>query len=1002
MSEASGIFDTGPPRYFSIDAGRPFLNDLARAVRAAIGGDDPLAISDALIYVPTRRAARALAEAFVQTAPNARASLLPQIKPLGDIDEDEFLLFEGDASDEVNFPPAVTPLRRLLVLANLVARRDRQTFDGQENWAAALGAANELAKLLDSFYTEEISFDELRKATPTAESLARHWRDSLEFLEIITKAWPAYLAENQCMDPSERRVKLINAQATRWERMKPAHPIIIAGTTGSAPSVARLMRVAAQLPKGCVVLPGFDRALAKDEKAWCVIDDPHPQAGLKALLEHLDLKPDQIRAWPQNRASPERTALLSLALRPALATDDWLEKVAQAKTQGDGFRKAISGLHLIEAEDEENEAGAVALMMRETLETPKHTAMLVTPDRDLTRRVAAKLRRWGIRVDDSAGLPFSNSPCGTYIRLVATWLQDVSEPVALMALLRHPLCGLSLNDAARKMAVNATDQSLRGLRPTTGFSGLNEKLKADDRRSSLTEPVFKALEAAAGDWSQNCGAPFSSLLTAHIRAAEMLAASDMESGATRLWRGEDGATGALLFAELTPLAPLITTHQVGDYANIFDQLLAGRAVRPRAGAHPRLSILGPLEARLQGADRVIVSGLNEGVWPADAGVDPFLSRTMRKEIGLPSHQRRVGLSAHDFAQLAATPNVILTRAARSGGAPAKPSRWIVRLKNILKGADALDGVDQTLHYQNLANRLDKPEVIIPTKAPMPTPPIAARPRKLSVTRIERWLRDPYGIYARYVLNLRRLDPLGETFDRRQVGRLLHKVFEDYCRQDGETDGAETAGHAHLHALLSEYGPLFGLTLAQLTFWRASFDAAFTWFANWNFERRAMGVPVVIEGDGEWTFETTAAPFTLTARADRIDRLANGAAAIFDYKSGVLPSLKQAKTFNPQLPLTGLIVSNGGFANLEQAAVESFYYLKTLNRKGTSADSAGTDGEDALRIMAEAEDGLRALIARYDDLSTSYPSQPRPEYTDDYGDYDHLARRREWSEAEGEE
>lgn len=998
MSDTPGIFDTPAPRYYAIDPGRPFLKDLARVIRRSLSGDDPLALAEARIYTPTRRAARALADAFVEAASDARASLLPQIKPLGDIDEDELTLFSGENEDELDLPPAVSPLERTLTLARLVARRDRAAFDGQENWPVAIAAASELSKLLDSFHTEEIGFDALNRIAPAVESLAAHWKDSLDFLEIVTRAWPAHLTEIGRIDPAERRAKLISAQAARWEKEKPDQPIVVAGTTGSAPAVARLMRAAASLPKGCVVLPGLDRNLAADAKAWDAVDDPHPQAGLKALMTALGIAPSNVRMWPGSGGASPRAPLLSLALRPAEATDDWLTLIAAETADGAPFENALGGLSLVEAADEEGEAAAAALMMRETLETPGKTAMLVTPDRNLSRRVSAKMRRWGVTVDDSAGLPFANSPCGTYLRLVARWLEDVSEPVTVMALLRHPLCGLGLADDARRRAVDAFDTGLRGLRPHPGIEGLAEKLAADEKRAARIRPALDALDAAANSWPHDPNAPFADRFGVHLAAAEFLAATNRHTGAARLWRGEDGEAGAALLAELAPLAAAITAEG-GGYSEIFSQLIAGGVVRRRAGAHPRLAILGPLEARLLSADLVIVGGLNEGIWPADAGADPFLSRPMREAAGLPSLERRVGLSAHDFAQLAAAPNVALTRAARAGGAPSKPSRWIVRLKNILKGAEALESIDESERYRMLAARLDKPESVAPAAPPQPRPPVTARPRKLSVTRIEKWLRDPYGIYARYVLGLRKLDVLGEEFDKRYVGQLLHKVFEDYCRS---YDAADENPEARLRDLLEQNGPAYGLTPALSAFWSARFAETLAWFAAWDAERRRQGAPVVIEGDGARTFDTPGGAFEITARADRIDRLTSGAAAIVDYKSGGLPTLKQAKTFNPQLPLTALVVANGGFETLGTAPVESFHYVKTLGRKDVKADETGATGDEAQAIMAEAEAGLRALIAHYDDPSTSYPSQPRPEYVDTHGDYDLLARRREWSEAGGDD
>ncbi|MBB5517496.1 double-strand break repair protein AddB [Amphiplicatus metriothermophilus] len=985
------VFAAPAPRVYSIDAGRPFLADLARGLLASLPAD-PLALADVEILLPTRRAARALIDAFVAAAPGGRASLLPRLRPLGDADEDEIALDAAASEDDLDLPPAVSPLERRLVLARMVAAADR-AFAGQENWPAAIAAAQALAGLLDSFYTEEIGFAKLEGLVPAEH--AAHWARSAKFLEIVAEAWPDWLAARGAMDPAERRARLIRRQAERLARLKPGHPIVVAGTTGSAPAVAALMGVVAGLPRGAVVLPGLDRALARDEKAWGAIDDPHPQAGLKALVEKLAVAPGAVRPWPGSADQPAdgspRGRLVSLALRPAEATDDWLRLVNAAAQADPGLARACAGLSLVEAADEEAEAAAAALIFRETLETPGETAMLVTPDRNLARRVAARMRRWGVAVDDSAGVPFTNSPCGTYLRLAAAWLAAPSDPHATLALARHPLAGFGLDAPARRRAVRALDRGLRGLAPGPGVAGLRARLDEDARRAEAAAPLLAALESAAAGWPDRAKAPFTDFLLAHLAAAEALAARADEPGAERLWRGEDGEAGAALLAELRDSAEALGEIAASDYPPAFSQLLAGASVRRRVPTHPRLSILGPLEARLQSADVVILGGLNEGVWPGEAEADPFLSRPMRRALGLPSPERRIGLSAHDFAQLAAAPEVALLRAARAGGAPAKPSRWIVRLKNILAGAGVLDAVDRSARFAAWARALDEAGPARPVPPPAPRPPLAARPRALSVTRIETWLRDPYAIYARYVLGLRKLDPVGETFGAKHLGSLLHKTFEDYAR---EYDSRPIADIFAAHAPAYGYGPV------EAALWGPLVADSLDWFARFHAERLAEGAPAALEAEGETAIPSVGGPFILRARADRIDLLKDGAAFVYDYKS-TLPTARQMKLFRMQLPLTALIVEAGGFAELGARPVAGFLYLKTVDRKG-AGETRGAAGADAAEIVSAAKEGIARWIAAFDDPDTPYLSQPRAEFVDDYGDYDRLARRREWgAQGEGE-
>lgn len=990
------VFTQDAPRVFTVSPGQPFLENLANAVRRTVAAHDSLELADALIYLPTRRAVRGLAEAFLATSPQSAASLLPRMRALGDIDEDEIALFEGEAEDEIDLPPAISSLERRLTLAQMVAARDR-AFDGQENWAGAIAAADELGKLLDSFYTEEISPDALTSIVP--ETLAEHWRDSLKFLSIIIDAWPAYLQERGLMDPAARRVKLIDLQTERWRASPPQTPVIVAGTTGSAPAVARMMKFVASLPMGCAVLPGLDMDSPPD--FWDQTDETHPQQGLHRLLKALDIKRAQVKPLPTPDAPPptQRDDILSVALRPADASDSWRDWAVEIKKNPEALQAQLAGLELTEASDEEHEATAIALKIREALENPAAKVMLVTPDRDLARRVSVKMRRWDVMVDDSAGVPFPNSPCGTFLRLVAIWLAEPTDAVALMAVVRHPLFGGELDDRARRKSVDALDLSLRGLKPGGGEKGLREKVAASEKHRESARPVLDTLCTTLETWPDQGG--FEERLAAHLRIAEALAATDEDPGDARLWRGEDGEAGAAALADIQSATGGVLHDAAADYPAIFRQLIAGVTVRRHAPAHPRIAILGPLEARLQHADVVILGGLNEGVWPRDAAIDPFLSRPMRREIGLPSPEQRIGLAAHDFAQLAAAPSVMLTRATRAAGKPTKPSRWIVRLKNILKGAEALEQIERTHNYETLATILDRPEQRVHITAPQPRPPVDERPTDFFVTRIEKLLRDPYAIYARTILRLEKLDSHNEPLDARHIGNLFHRILQEFAEAPPPADHNQRV--ALLHTLFNTHAPSFGISGEHLPFWRRRAAAAFEWLAQWEADRRTEGKPAILEDKGVWPFKVDGRDYTLGARVDRIDLLNNGSAFIIDYKTGTPPPTKrQAKKFSPQLSLTGLIVANGGFEKLGAVSVDGFEYVRVISRTGKKEDDAGAIGEEARKLIAEAETGLYELMRHFSDSSTAYLSQPRPQYMDDFGDYDHLARRRERNAQGGDE
>ncbi|MEQ1931325.1 MAG: double-strand break repair protein AddB [Parvularculaceae bacterium] len=984
MSRAPGLFAAPAPRVYSIDAGRPFLSDLADALKEEIA--DPFRLAASQIFVPTRRAASALAEAFAQGGP----SLLPRIKALGDVDEDELFLGADAGADDADIAPAVSDVERRLVLARFISAAEEQ-FPGQASWAAALAAAEEVAGLLDSLYTEEIDFARLRTLAPVDH--AEHWAVLLKFLKVVTDVWPAYLGAQGLEDPARRRALLIDAQGDRFAMSPPAAPIVIAGTTGSVPAVARLMKIVARLPEGAVVLPGLDRALCADARGWELMDDGHPQAGVRAALAAIGVAPGKVRFWPRSGEPAPRLNMISLALRPAAATDDWLALVGRATKDDPHFAAALKGVSFVEAPHEEAEAAAIALLFREALETARLTAMLVTPDRGLGRRVAARMRRWGVIVEDSGGVPLASTGIGGYLRLVAEWLVAPADPLRLIALTRHPLASCGSDNPLS--AIGRLDRRLRGPQTTDDFGKLANGLAALD---SSIEPLIETLRQARSLWPKAERAEAADLIDAHLAAAEALAATASREGAARLWRGAEGDAASRLLADIRAQAPALGAIDPANYPEAFVQLISGASVRSADDAHPRLAILGPLEARLQSADIVILGGLNEGVWPSDPRIDAFLSRQMRESVGLPSLERRIGLSAHDFAQLAAAPRVVFTRARLSDGAPARPSRWIVRFKNILKGAGAEGAGDATAHLAALALAADRPARVVPVGSPAPRPPLAARPRRLSVTEIETLLRDPYSIYARRVLDLKPLDPLGEPLDRRRFGIVLHAVFEKFSVSGVDPDSAGARGH--LDALLAAEAGRSGMDAAFLAPWRARLGAALAWFLRFEREAKRRGGLSFAETPGEATFAVGAGAFTLAVKTDRI-LVENGGATIYDYKSGSLPTLSQIEAaFNPQLPLSALILEKGGFAQVSAAAgdvaVRGFVYVKSLNRKEDGKDETRAEGDDARRIVAEAEAAFSRLIETYDDPDTPYLSQPRPQFLHKYGKFDVLARRREWA------
>lgn len=990
-----------PPAVFTIPAGICFVDALAQGIHAQYAARDPLALSTLTILLPTRRAVRSQREAFLRLT-GGRIMLLPRMLALGDVDAEELafgLESAGDLSgpDMLEIAPPIAGLRRQFLLMRLINGWCESRAMHYPPAASARLAAD-LARFLDQIQTEQRAehLQQTALAALVPDSFAAHWQETLEFLKILTTAWPEILRDEGALDPASHRNAMLSALADRWRNEPPQHPIIAAGSTGSVPATAALLEIVAQLPNGAVVLPGLDRDL--DEDAWENLDQGHPQYGLARLLSRMLLTRPDVKDWPGHSLRPNtaRARLLSEALRPAETTDAWRNAAAHLAPALDD---ALTGFSRIEAPAPREEAACIALAMRETLQTPGKTVALVTPDRGLARRVAVELGRWGIEADDSAGIPLAQTQAMTFIRLLMNMASEQFAPVPLLAASKHPLAAAGMEPAQwRRLTREFERETLRGLRPAPGIAGLYASVDDDPKRSpdvkerlrGFVDHLARHAELLIACHQKNT-CPLTDYIEALLTVAESFAATPDQNGDERLWRGDAGEAVSVFFADLREHAPACVDLPPQDIPALLEALLEGQAVRPRYGRHPRLFIWGPLEARLQYADRIILGGLNEGVWPASATVDPWLSRPMREKVGLAAPERRIGLAAHDFVQLAAMPDVILTRSRKQDGSPAAPSRWLLRIENLLEGMQAKGRLSPDHPWTEWALALDRPPKISPATAPLPRPPLAARPRRLSVSDIATLIRDPYAIYARHILGLRELDPLDEEIDASDRGTVIHRILELFVRaHPGKLEFADLKvlrliGQQHFDTLLTRPG--------VRAFWKPRFDDIAEWFFKWDTENRHAGaIPAGLEIEGTRDLEAPGGRFTVRAIADRIDRLPDGTFAIYDYKTGYNPAPKQIKAgFAPQLPIEGAIARAGGFTGLAAAEITS---LAIIRIRGI--DPPGEIVKIETGQIEESWQGLCRLIGAFDNPQTAYVSRRAPQSVKDRGAYDHLARVCEWS------
>ncbi|WP_394652100.1 PD-(D/E)XK nuclease family protein [uncultured Sphingomonas sp.] len=968
--------DRRRPGLYTIPRHRAFADALAAGLIAQ-DADADMGLARGVVIVPTNRARRAINDAFVRAS--GGALLLPRIVAVGDIDLEEAVgaLFDLDAAEPV--PAAVEPLQRRLILARLV-----QEADPALDAAEAVRLAGDLGRTLDQLLVEEVPPARLRDIA-LAEGLSEHWARALSSFTLVLDRWPTELAKLGRIELAERRSRLLDRTAAAWRARPPEGFVCAAGVTSIAPAVARLLRTVSELPNGSVVLPGVDLAMGDEE--WNALgpfdrdpatgrqprgEETHPQYHLKTLLRRMGVARGEVRMWRAESevdAPPARGRMIATALSPAEFTHEW-----SALKPG---QRNLSGVRALEAATPAEEAQAIALALREVLETPGRTGALVTPDRALAGRVVAHLARWGVAIDDSAGRPLSQTPPGALLLALAEAATGDFAPLPLLALLKHPLIAAGDERPMWLEGVRALDLALRGPRPPAGLEG-------------LTQHFAEAGGIAAERWPTICErlAPVGRVLADSPALADALAC--LREAATRLcgdalWSRVDGRAAAELLAELEERAPAgPTTVAPGTLPALLRTLMDEVAIRPVRGGHPRLAIYGLVEAQLQSADLMVLAGLNEGVWPGLPSPDPWLAPRIRAELGLPGLDWRIGLAAHDLAGGLGAPEVLLTRARRDARSPTIASRFWLRLQAL-----AGEGWARADHLLDWARGLDHPDAHRPADRPQPSPPLDRRPSRIAVTDVDRLKADPYAFYAKQILKLRPLDPVDADPSAAWRGTEVHAILRNAWEEDG-LDASRLRARAE--GWLADAHPMLR------ALWQPRLMEAIDWIGAQMTAMRDEGREVLaVENRGE----IPLAGVTLYGIFDRIDRLAGGGIGIIDYKTGKPPSTAAVCAgFSLQLGLLGLIAERGGFEGVRGAAQAFEYWSLGKGKDGfgyvaTPVDAAGKYGRIVTgEFVPLAERSFAEAAVKWLTGVEPFTAKLVPEFAP-YAEYDQLMRRDEW-------
>ncbi|MFY7835966.1 MAG: double-strand break repair protein AddB [Novosphingobium sp.] len=980
------------PRVWSIAAHRGFADALVAGLIPRYR-EERFGLARLTLLLPSQRAVRTITEAFVRAS--GAGLLLPRMAVVGDLDLDETL---GPLLDPIgagaDIPAAVDPTFRLLRLAALL--RD-ELADEAPGEAALIRQAKGMAQGIDRLLVEGVRVEDMldESVVGVAAELSGHWQDATRLFATIFARWQLELLALGKVDAPERRNRLLDHAAQSWKGSPPAHPIIAAGVTSASPAVARLLRVVADMTDGGVVLPDLDLAL--DPAVWDALGSAggpdgavfergdlvtHPQYHLKLLLNRMGVARDEVEPWHRSGLSPappERSRAISNLFLPPEASAAWVSLEAKDRR--------LSGVRVMESAHPEEEAQAIAVLVREALAEPERRVAVITPDRGLAARVVAHLARWNVVADDTAGRPLPLTAAGRVLLQLAELVAERAAPVPLLALLGHPLVQAGEGRAVWLERVRQLDLLLRGPRPGPGLPAIRQRIKENERRYPGLAEWWSGVEDLLF--------PLVSLEGAVMLDAALIALSDAGEAlcGTGLWAQADGRCLSQFverWREAATTAPTLLACE--ELPALLRDAMEDVSVRPPYGGHPRLAIYGLLEARMSRADLVICGGLTEGTWPGNPTPDPMLAPPVLRALGIPGADFRIGLSAHDLAAALGAPEVVLSHALRDASGPVIPSRFLLRIHAMLG-----EQLRHETRAVDLARTLSNPPPVAPHPRPHPMPSAEQRKVEIAVTALDRLRGDPYQFYASAILSLRSLDPVDADPTPAWKGDAVHKILQDWHEAGGlpgqlvplaEQRFDEMSAHPFMRAM-----------------WKPRLIDALHWIEEETDRLAGEGREVfAIEKRGEMRIDG----IRIHGRADRIDKLADGTLAVVDYKTGKPPSGRMVQEgYALQLGLIGMIAVQGQmdgvtgqpsrfeYWSLGRNKERGFGFMETPVLEGRKKSGIPLD-----QFLPETERFLREAIARWLLGNEPFTARLNPDLPG-YADYDQLMRLDEWQGREGE-
>ena len=949
-------------KVFNIQASKPFLETLIYGIKTRFGSN-PILLSSIKIFLPTKRACKNFDEIFLETN-NYKPTFIPKTYPIGDLDANEIMAssFANNADKNNDFNQSISEYEERIIFANLINLK----FKNENcNIIHNLETANDLIKIYNECIKDEINLDKILELNLT--ELTIKLSEIKKMLSILAKDYPDYLTKIGKTSPEHNKIDLINRLRILWENNPTSEIIIFAGSTGSVPATRKLIKTVTDLPNGYVVLPSVDHLL--DDHSWNKIDYNHPQFMLKQLIDFMGIERKSINEWDQKIVYESNSAFISNFMLPEAVTYKWHSLVKNL---------SLNNFKILPCETLATEAEIISLMIRESLEKKINKMIVVTNNNNLKTMIIANLKRWEIKIKDPDGNKISETDLGKVFILAAKMIESDFSAIDTLAFLKQETL------FEKNLVVEFEKVVFRGLKLKPGIIPILIKIEHFPDLKEFLHNILKKSENLIKLCSKK--AEFKEFLKTHIELIENLSNDKLS-----LYNNHIGESTHLYLSELFKISDTIGRVTFSEYLYIFEDFLSKQKISTEETSYSGVEILNSIDARLVKADLIILAGLNNGIWPSKTQVNQWINKSIRNFLGMHPEEYLASKSAHDFYKLCHMSNVIITYSSYINQEPAYPSKWIIRLETLAEYLGLKANLITNEPWNEIVKSIDQKEPKQLPKIPAPTPKLELRPRKLSVTKIETLIRNPYIIYTSEILKLKPLDSIEKEPNSADFGTIVHLVLESYSKSSKHLKASRELLLSIAESTIKKYQGFY-----IYPFWLAKLNKICnSFFEYYNLVQTNNNI--FSEVSGKLAFESPGGSFILTSKADCILIDTSNNIQILDYKTGSIPSLHECKELTaPQLPLEGIIAHHGGFDCQIQGVN---YNLKALTYLLLKANNDDIETQNLCEILNDdfinlSKQYLHNLIAKYDLENTGYELILNNKTITKYQDYQHFCRVKE--------